>query len=291
MAAVRIENDAWIDGRYAMLAELCGLEDPRFALILCGSVWSQCTERCDEFMSGAMIDAIAKRKGFAEAMAASELADKPREEDGKYRVRGTRGRIEWLQSRRGAGKKGGEAKAAKELAHASEVPRHEASSPVAPNAFATPAVVASCSYSSYVSEKEEKESAGADSYARAPASGEARVWEQLKEVGEQIAHGLSAMSPNDRARLEACLPAMRRAAAERGIPLGTHQRESWQRFTADPRIKRKKLGRLGIYLDEWAVWADDAPPPPEPPDKVRLLTHAEHARMASEQELPDWAKE
>lgn len=103
-APVRIESEAWGDPRYAVLASLCGLAQPRFALILCASIWSYCTDRNESVLSAQLIDALAGVPNFAEHMRNAELAEKVR---GGYRIRGAAGRIEWLHEKRKAGAKGG----------------------------------------------------------------------------------------------------------------------------------------------------------------------------------------
>lgn len=118
MAAVRIENEAWGDSRYAKLARLCGLSDPRFALILCGAVWSYCTDKKTYIVDGPTINTIALIDGFADHMVTALLAEKQKK--GTYRIKGSKGRIEWLEKLKENAAKGGKQKAANRLASASQ---------------------------------------------------------------------------------------------------------------------------------------------------------------------------
>ena len=118
MAAVRIENDAWTDPRYELLAELVGLGDGDFARVRCARVWSYCTDRNEDVLAESVLDVLGKHKGFARAMVESGLAEETKR---GFRVRGARGRIEWLASKRNNASKGGKAKASKRLASASDV--------------------------------------------------------------------------------------------------------------------------------------------------------------------------
>ena len=118
MAAVRIENDAWIDGRYALLAELCGFGEWDVALIRCARIWSYCTDQNSDVLPAALIDAHIKHKGFAENMVTAKLAQKTKH---GIRIKGATGRIEWLASKRKAAAKGGKKKAENALANASRL--------------------------------------------------------------------------------------------------------------------------------------------------------------------------
>lgn len=103
MASVRIENDAWDDPRYVLLGQRLGID--RFdALIRCARVWSYCTDRGAHVLPAEMIDAHVGVAGFAEHMVGVQLAEKVAQ---GIRVCGTRGRIEWLDKRKKASRKGG----------------------------------------------------------------------------------------------------------------------------------------------------------------------------------------
>lgn len=117
-APVRIEKDAWDDPRYTLLAGYCGYARPRFALVQCAWVWSYCTEKGSDVHDAAIIDAHVQEPGFAAKMVKAKLAEKVA---GGVRIKGTAGRIEWLQQRRASAALGGKAKATNRLARASEV--------------------------------------------------------------------------------------------------------------------------------------------------------------------------
>jgi hypothetical protein len=281
MAAVRIENDAWGDGRYALLAELCDLADRDFALVLCARVWSYCTDRCEEKLPGAMIDAIAKHKGFADKMVTAELSDKPK--SGLYRIRGTKGRIEWLQSRRVAGKKGGEAKAAKDLARASNVPQHKGSTRQAPKRVSyngsAAAVVPSDSYSGSSSGSENSEHthtrAGEEADpAQAPPDNESALRADLRSAWDP--HG--QLPGNAEEPMRAALPKLVAAASERGLALGEMVRIAKDRYVAAKKSKGLMVAAKFFFEalpDNLHLWVDAPAASEKPATRTRVMTHDE----------------
>lgn len=121
-APVRIEAEAWSDLRFATLARLMGFADLDHALIKCSRIWSWQTEHYTPDEPTYVVDAdlieSALGLGGAAAMVRARLAEEVPTEAGTYagskpggfRIRGSRGRIEWLWQRREASARGGEAR-------------------------------------------------------------------------------------------------------------------------------------------------------------------------------------
>jgi hypothetical protein len=109
-APVRIEAEAWTDLRFATLARLLELREPVDALIRTARLWSWQTEHYTPDTPTYVVDLdtieSAIGPGAAAALVRARLAD---EEPEGYRIRGSRGRIEWLWKTRQAGRAGGEA--------------------------------------------------------------------------------------------------------------------------------------------------------------------------------------
>ncbi len=110
-APVRIESEAWDDLRFATLARVLGLADADHALIKVARLWSWQAEHYTPdaptyVVDADTIDSALERSGAAEAMVRAKLAESVPE---GYRIRGARGRIEWLWQRRQSAKAGGEA--------------------------------------------------------------------------------------------------------------------------------------------------------------------------------------
>lgn len=103
MAAVRIEASAWLDQRYHDLADDMGYSNHYEALGRMGEIWGQCTDRCIYVLPVRMIERILG-PGGAVAMVNCSLGETV---DDGIRVKGSRGRIEWLEKSRENGKKGG----------------------------------------------------------------------------------------------------------------------------------------------------------------------------------------
>ena len=108
-ASVRIEDEAFSDVRYDLLATLCQLADADHARGKMAKLWRQCTAQSAYVLSESLVCAIL---GGAGAVSLIESGLGERVEAG-IRIRGTRGRIEWLKKLRNNAKKGGRAKAAK----------------------------------------------------------------------------------------------------------------------------------------------------------------------------------
>ena len=110
MPAVRVEEDAFSDLRFAELAALCGLADADHARGKMLHIWRQCTLECDYSLSAIAIDSILGANG-AQNLVESRLGTV--DLDGRIRIHGTEGRVEWLAKVRKNGRKGGLATKAK----------------------------------------------------------------------------------------------------------------------------------------------------------------------------------
>lgn len=110
-AAVRIDSTAWSDLRFVTLARLMRYADSDHALAKCSRLWSWQTENYTPESPTYVVDEdtieSALGHGGAQALVRSRLAETT--PDG-FRVKGSKGRIEWLHQRRIASSKGGEAK-------------------------------------------------------------------------------------------------------------------------------------------------------------------------------------
>lgn len=108
-ASVRIDDGAFTDERFAVLAALCGLADADHARGKMARLWRQCTDKHVYSLSRPMIDVVLG-PGGAQKLIDADLG----EVDGELvRVRGTDGRIEWLEEKRAGSVAGGKARAAK----------------------------------------------------------------------------------------------------------------------------------------------------------------------------------
>jgi uncharacterized phage protein (TIGR02220 family) len=119
-ASVRIEPQAFTDPRFTVLAKRAGLADSDHALIKMARVWSWCTERCRydipyfflaAFFEGDDPATHIVQAALGEWMDCSEPDQHP---PGcrHVRVKGTEGRIEWLEDSRSTAQAGGKARAA-----------------------------------------------------------------------------------------------------------------------------------------------------------------------------------
>src|SRR5687767_2807314 len=96
---------AFADARIELLGDVAGYN--RFeALGRLAHLWRVCTQRKAYVVSTSLVIATLGPKGV-EALLESELGEQT---DGGIRVRGTEGRIEWLEAKRRAAAAGGEAK-------------------------------------------------------------------------------------------------------------------------------------------------------------------------------------
>lgn len=107
--SVRIEDEAFSDRRYDVLARELGLPDADCARGKMAAVWRQCTQQQTHILGVEMLSAVLGEKGI-DALIKSGLGVVV---DGGIRIRGTRGRIEWLARLRKNARKGGVAKSAK----------------------------------------------------------------------------------------------------------------------------------------------------------------------------------
>lgn len=102
--SVRIEDEAFADERYEDLAHHAGLADADHARGKMAKLWRQCTLEQTHQLENQMVLRVLGPNGI-EALIRARLAD--RAGDSHVRIRGTRGRIEWLQKLRENGQKGG----------------------------------------------------------------------------------------------------------------------------------------------------------------------------------------
>lgn len=103
MARVNIEDDAFGDGRYDRLAHECGLADADHARGKMARLWRQCTTEKRHVLDDRDVILVLGDRG-PDALIASRLGERT---EGGIRIRGTRGRIEWLEKLRKNGRKGG----------------------------------------------------------------------------------------------------------------------------------------------------------------------------------------
>lgn len=120
MASVSLDFKFFSDARIKVLSRALGLD--HFGVRgRCMALYHHCVEECVHTISGVMIDAIADLDGFAEAMVQAKLASRfewcedgsegPALPEGEYRIRGTKGRVEYLGRLRNSSKSGGDARA------------------------------------------------------------------------------------------------------------------------------------------------------------------------------------
>ena len=102
-ASVRIEDEAFSDGRYDVLARLAGLPDSDCARGKMMRLWRQCTIEQIYVLTDLDIQCVFGENGV-DAILQSRLAE--RVENG-IRICGTRGRIEWIKKLRNGNKNGG----------------------------------------------------------------------------------------------------------------------------------------------------------------------------------------
>jgi len=114
-ASVRIEDEAFGEPRIELLGELAGYNRYE-ALGRLAHLWRMCTHRQQHIVSETVVTACLGPRGV-EALIGAELGE--RAGDG-IRVRGTAGRIEWLQELRERAAAGGRSRAARRLADAKQ---------------------------------------------------------------------------------------------------------------------------------------------------------------------------
>jgi hypothetical protein len=110
MASVRLEDQVWTDPRFVMLGKLYGASHFD-AIARVAMIWNYCTEKKIYSLSEALIETLSCVQNFSEFLVNKEVSlavfD---QETGLYRVKGTKGRVEWLARLRKNGKKGGRPK-------------------------------------------------------------------------------------------------------------------------------------------------------------------------------------
>lgn len=108
MARVNVEQKALTDARFYRLGHDLGAPQ-EFAhavgLVAMIRIWNECIERGDYAVDGWLIQAALGRQDACELVCAADLAVKVR--SGKFRVKGTEGRVEYLQKLRESGKANG----------------------------------------------------------------------------------------------------------------------------------------------------------------------------------------
>lgn len=171
MARVSLDSEMFGDTRFAYLAQLLGMADPDTARMKCARVWHECTLRGRPALPAATIDLAAGIPGFADRLVEAELA---RPQKGLIYVCGTRGRIEWFQSRKENGKLGGAAtrKAWKEKKAANSHTLTEGHVPMAPGKGLATASSSPPSSSSYPEEDTGASPAAQPSFVLTPSKPE-----------------------------------------------------------------------------------------------------------------------
>lgn len=106
-ASVRIEDEAFSDERYEDLAAFAGLADADHARGKMAKLWRQCTIEDTHFLGNQMVSRVLGPGGVDALVRARLGVLLP---DGRVRIRGTKGRVEWLSKLRANGKKGGRPK-------------------------------------------------------------------------------------------------------------------------------------------------------------------------------------
>jgi len=101
--SVRIEDEAFSDRRYDVLALMLGLPDADCARGKMAALWRQCTQQQTHILRAEMVCSVLGPNG-PDALVKSELGVAV---EGGIRICGTKGRIEWLARLRKNGKKGG----------------------------------------------------------------------------------------------------------------------------------------------------------------------------------------
>jgi hypothetical protein len=102
-ASVRIEDEAFSDRRYDLLARELGLPDADCARGKMAAIWRQCTQQQVHVLDAEIVRVILGNNGV-DALVKSRLGEVV---SNGVRICGTRGRIEWLAKLRNNGRKGG----------------------------------------------------------------------------------------------------------------------------------------------------------------------------------------
>jgi hypothetical protein len=113
VARISVEQTALTDSRYRILAGILGI-DHHSAIGRMLLIWNECQERETYSLKAVVIDALFGLEGAAKAVVEADLGEplgvsetEPLGVNTEIRVRGTRGRIEWLARRRKDGREGG----------------------------------------------------------------------------------------------------------------------------------------------------------------------------------------
>ena len=102
-ASVRIEDEAFSDLRFEILATECGLADADHARGKMARLWRQCTVEHRHFLTPHEITQVLGENGVR-GLVRSRLGTNTKK---GIRIHGTKGRIEWLQTLRTNGKRFG----------------------------------------------------------------------------------------------------------------------------------------------------------------------------------------
>lgn len=176
MAAIRLEDEARTDPRFRILGKRLGTT--RFdAIGRMAELWAYCTEKQTYFLSVEIIDELAEVEGFAKLIVSPDIGLAEASDKG-IRIKGTRGRIEWLKKLRNSSKKGGQKTRAKWQAkrlakEGPEVGPNEGAITLAPALTLAPAIT----------NKTKKENTSADpSGSSAPKGSSIATWESYRDA-------------------------------------------------------------------------------------------------------------
>jgi hypothetical protein len=126
-APVRLEDAAFGDARIETLGQIAGYNRYE-ALGRMAHLWRWCTDRATYVVSEAVVRGCLGPQGV-EALLESDLGERV---EGGIRVRGTVGRVEWLDVKRKAGKAGGEVSASLKASKKQADSKHPSSRRQAP---------------------------------------------------------------------------------------------------------------------------------------------------------------
>lgn len=105
MARVNVDSQALMDARFGILASLMGADNPDMALGRMIRVWFQCLERETYTLTESVIRALFNgNPDAANWLVAAELAEPT---EGGFRIKGTKGRIEYLAEQRARARRNG----------------------------------------------------------------------------------------------------------------------------------------------------------------------------------------
>jgi hypothetical protein len=105
MASVNIDFKAFSDRRFKIVGKKLGMHQLE-VIGRCSAVWMQCIEGNVECLSKELVDTTAESEGFADVLVLSNLAEEVGD-GSSIRLKGTTGRIEWLDRCRRNAKKAG----------------------------------------------------------------------------------------------------------------------------------------------------------------------------------------